>query len=218
MGMTQPSTPVRSDAPSGAPDEPSAAVIAISDRVLLQRHVEGDRDAFPALMREWSGPIYGYLTRSGVRGVERDDLFQDIFCKVHRSAGTSLPDGALRPWLFAIAVNTVRDHFRRSRVRSVVELRASPEDESSPESADRPDRAAETKETAAWLERQVEELPLPQREAVLLCAVQGLEMNEAAVALGIPADTVKTRLRRARISLAEAAERRARTASRESER
>lgn len=213
--MTQPSTPVRA-AEIAAPDEPSAAVIAISDRVLLQRHHEGDREAFPALVRAWSGPIYGYLTRTGVRGNERDDLFQEIFCKVHRASRASFPEGALRPWLFAIAVNTVRDHFRRSRVRSIVELRPSSEAET--ESGDRPDRTAEQKEMARWLEIEVRRLPLPQREAVLLCAVQGLELGEAAEALGVPPDTVKTRLRRARIALAEAAERRARTASRESER
>lgn len=47
-------------------------------------------------------------------------------------------------------------------------------------------------------------LPLEQREALILCAVDGLEVAEAAEALGIPIDTVKTRLRRARLALVEA--------------
>ncbi len=58
-------------------------------------------------------------------------------------------------------------------------------------------------------------LPLEQREALVLCAVEGLELADAAEALGVPGDTVKTRLRRARMSLAEARSRLAVRAERE---
>jgi len=47
-------------------------------------------------------------------------------------------------------------------------------------------------------------LPLEQREALILCAVDGLELADAAEALDVSVDTVKTRLRRARLALVEA--------------
>ena len=57
---------------------------------------------------------------------------------------------------------------------------------------------------AKGLDRAVLALPLEQREALVLCAVEGMELAEAARVLGAPIDTVKTRLRRARLALAEA--------------
>src|SRR5687767_375522 len=87
------------DAPADADSEPADAA------VLLERHVRGDREAFAMFVRAHSQSIYGYLARSGVRPSDRDDLFQEVFCKVHRRLARGVPDGPARPWLFAIAVN-----------------------------------------------------------------------------------------------------------------
>ncbi|MEM9191368.1 MAG: RNA polymerase sigma factor [Myxococcota bacterium] len=103
-------------------DKDPATVIPISDSVLLSRHVRGDRSAFRELMKLYAAPIYGYLTRAGLFGAERDDLFQEIFEKIHRAAQRQVPEGELRPWVFSIAVNTVRSHYRKDKVRSVVTL------------------------------------------------------------------------------------------------
>lgn len=205
-----------------------ARVIPISDRVLFDRHRRGDPDAFPALVGELRARVYGYLTRCGVPSADRDDLFQEVFLRVHR-AGTgaqgegseaeapAIPSGALAPWIMTITVNVVRDHFRKASVRRVVALDATPDEGVA--SADRgPESALLAKQTTLWLEDAVLKLPLEQREALVLCAVEGLELADAAQALGVPTDTVKTRVRRARIALADARARLALRAEREESR
>lgn len=204
--MTVPASAPTDEVGPTASGDPGA-VIPISERVLLQRHVDGDRDAFGRLMKLYSTPIYGYLARTGVGPSERDDLFQEIFCRVHRAAATHPPVGELKPWLFAIAVNTVRSHFRSTKVRSVVQLDDGP-GVASPALTDSADRVVEAKQTAAWIESQLGKLPLEQREVLLLCCVEGIGQEDAAHALDVPLNTLKTRLRRARLALAEATVRR----------
>jgi RNA polymerase sigma-70 factor (ECF subfamily) len=199
-------------------DEAGARVIPISDRVLLERHRRGDPDAFAALVAAFRAPVFGYLTRCGVAPSERDDLFQEVFLRVHRAVGpgtsAELPTPPIAPWIFAIAVNLVRSHFRKASVRAVVKL-----DSEASERAMGSDHGAErtlaVRRELAWLEEAMGKLPLEQREALVLSAVQGLELSEVAAALEVPVDTVKTRVRRARLALAEAKARAAVRAERE---
>jgi len=205
--MPNPSSAARSEERSSGPPEEAAAVVPLSDRVLLERHARGDAGAFAQLMKTYANPIYGYLVRSGIRPADRDDLFQQVFEKVHRASQRQLPDGAVRPWLFAIAANTVRDAYRRAKVRSIVELDEAPgAQEPSLEAG--PDERAERAQELSFLDREIAKLPIDQREALLLCAVEGLAAKDAAEALGVPVNTVKTRVRRARLALAAAAQRR----------
>src|SRR5205085_6907941 len=93
------------------------AAQALSEAELLPRHCRGDGDAFPALLQAFRAPVYGYLVRCGVAEGTRDDLFQEIFLKVHQGAGHYSPGRPLKPWLFTIVANCVRDHFRRRQSR-----------------------------------------------------------------------------------------------------
>lgn len=146
--------------------------------------------------------VYGYLSRSGIAPADRDDIFQEVFLSAHRAL-KSAPKDAITPWLFTIVVNAVRTHFRKARVRSIVRLIEAPEDRVAT-SDPGPDRQLEARRMAAWVDLQITRLPLEQREALLLCAVEGFELADAATVLGAPVETIKTRLRRARLALAEA--------------
>lgn len=194
--------------PPGAPEparRPTAG--AGVDRALLDRHRAGDPEAFPALVAAFRAPVFGYLTRCGVRAADRDDLFQEAFLRVHRAASpgasSELPTGPVAPWLFTIVVNLVRSHFRKAGVRRGTTLDTDA-GERAVGSEIPADRALETREQLAWLEAAMAKLPLEQREALVLTGVDGLELAEAAAALEVPVDTVKTRVRRARLALAEA--------------
>lgn len=208
------------------------------DRVLFERYRRGERDCFPQLVHAWRACVFGYLTRCGVPASERDDLFQEVFLRVHRAAGRERAleapsrevasgevatdagppqQGPLVPWVMTITVHVVRSHFRKVGVRRVVTLDERVGEET--ESASRtPDQELAGRETVAWVERAMLALPLEQREALVLCAIEGMELAEAARALEAPVDTVKTRLRRARVALAEARARVARVEAREESR
>lgn len=179
---------------------------------ILVRHREGDADAFRELVSRYRAPVYAYLVRCGVDPSGRDDLFQDIFLKVHRAAHAYDPARPLHPWLFTIVANTVRTHFRRLRVSALVQLERAPEP-STP--SDYGQQQLEAAETAGWLAEALSQLPLPQREVVLLSCVENWEQKDVAEALSMPVNTVKTHLRRARLELAKALVHHKRTFKRE---
>ena len=194
-----------SSAPARPGDAPADAVL---------RHAQGDTHAFAEVVTMYSSPIYGYLTRCGVHPAERDDLFQDILIKVHRAATEHPPTGPTRPWLLTIAVNTVRSHFRKLKVRRVMQFHADPaKSESAPTGT--PESELSAQQTASWLEHEIEKLPLDLREVLVLCAIQGVDQKEVAATLDLPVSTVKTKLRRARLALADARCRRSLAAKRE---
>lgn len=169
------------------------------ERELLLRHRKGDADAFGALVQAYRQPVYSYLIRCGVAESDRDDLFQDIFIRVHRAAASYEPDRPLHPWLFTIVANAVRNWHRRSKVRAMV-FAAGPEPEPCSAAADG-ERNAIARQTAALLEHALGGLPLPQREVLVLACIENLPQKEIASALGMPVNTVKTHLRRARLAL-----------------
>ncbi|MCH9648812.1 MAG: RNA polymerase sigma factor [Deltaproteobacteria bacterium] len=165
---------------------------------LLPRHRKGDTTAFTELMDLYRSPVFSYLIRSGIPEREREDLFQDIFLRIHRSATRYQPSRPLHPWIFTIAANAVRNYWRSQRVRDLI---------SGEPPLDVIDTAplgsvvAEGRQTVSFLERRIAQLPRPQREVLLLVSVEGLSLKETAMALGTPLNTVKTRLHRARLAL-----------------
>lgn len=186
------------DDASGTPEQ----VVDLEERSWLPRHCRGDREAFGELLAAYRAPVYGYLARCGLPAAARDDLFQDIFLKVHAAAASYQPARPLRPWLFTIAANTVRNHFRRERpgrgAGDTVEPMELPDPRACTEGL------SATQETVEWLEKAIAALPHRLREVVLLSAVEGFSHQEVAGMLGIPVGTVKARLHRARLALASA--------------
>jgi len=172
-------------------------------RTILLRHRDGDPDAFRELIARHGGAVYGLLGRYGLSPQERDDVFQEVFVRVHRAAASYRPDKPLKPWLFTIAVNTARTWITRRRGR---ELDDSDGSRSARMVDPRPDgaRVAEARQTVTALAAALEDLPEEQRDPVLLVGVHQLSYDEAAEILDIPLNTLKSRLRRGRIALATA--------------
>lgn len=187
-------------------------VVSVEERFLLRRHLAGDEEAFGRLIDLTGGRVMGYLRRGGIPREDAEELFQEVFSRIHRSAASYQPDRPLLPWVFAIVVNVARTWHRRRKVRSIVhggevDLSRSRE----PDGLD----VLEARETARWLDGQIARLPTDQAEALQLCCVERMDQAEVACLLGVPVPTVKTRLRRARLALLEARRRRGLTVQRE---
>lgn len=193
-------------------------VVDLSERNWLPRHHRGDPEAFGQLLAAYRTLVMTLLFRYGVETAQRDDLFQEVFLKVHRAAGRYRPSEPLRPWLVSIVLNTVRNHRRasgRSRHamnRLQTELDGANREKAAPgidvaseqaRHAPGPDQTVDTAATLDWLQRQITDLPDPQRDVLVLSTVRGLRMKEIAKLLRIPENTVKTHLRRARLALSE---------------
>ncbi len=184
---------------AGQPEREPDVVIHVEDRLLLQRHMRGDPQAFDLLLERLGGPVWSLICRSGVRGPDREDLYQEVFVKVHRAAASYQPDRPLTPWVFAITINTVRSWHRQRQVRTLLHLPQAPE---RPAKGPSSQQLVEARESAHWLDARIASLPAQQREILLLCSVEGLPQKDAADLLDLPVNTVKTHLRRARLTLA----------------
>ena len=180
----------------------------LDERAWLPRHCRGDSMAFPALLEAYRRPVYGYLVRCGVAAADRDDLFQSIFLKVHAAAGSYEPARPLGPWLFTIVANSVRNHFRGYFLGLAPPAAPHNQRQDPADPRPGPERIAQGRETLSWLEAEIAALPPAQREVLLLAAVLGQPQQDVAEALYLPLNTVKTHLRRARLTLAKAMARR----------
>jgi RNA polymerase sigma-70 factor (ECF subfamily) len=140
----------------------SSEVTEPSEGQLLVRHRNGDQHAFTELVSRYRAPVYSYLARTGIAPADRDDLFQEIFLRIHRSADQFRADRPLHPWMFTIVANTVRNHHRRQRVRQLVHGEA-PGNDIVADGADS-ERTAAARETMAWLAQQLATLPEVRRQ------------------------------------------------------
>jgi RNA polymerase sigma-70 factor (ECF subfamily) len=190
----------QSGSDSATVSEPTPRSVAERrERDWIVKHAAGNRQAFAELVEAYRSPVYSYLVRSGVSAADRDDLFQEVFIRVHRAAGSYDPDRAVAPWLFTIAANAVRNHLRSRRVRELI-FREAPAVEQ-PDSAELGDERIEAEQNRVWLEKEIQRLPRAQREALLLTYLKRMSRQQVAAVLGIPLNTLKTNVRRAKFEL-----------------
>lgn len=182
-----------------------SGVVDLEERNWLPRHSRGDSRAFGQLMSAYRGFVLTFLWRYGIDRTDRDDLFQDVFLRIHQAASSYQPSKPLRPWIVSIVLNTVRNHrrdqFRKSRFLS--HLFTDSKHRILRDQNQGADQMLEQQNTVRWLEGRIRELPDKQRETLVLSTMKGLRMKDIARVMGLPENTVKTHLRRARLALAQ---------------
>ena len=181
-------------------NEPSSP---FEDEQLVGRCLTGDERAWTTLVRRHSPILFSLAWRSSGRHDEAEDLVQEIFVKVSRTLHRFDRGLAFKPWLLQVARNHLIDHHRsRRREReSTIELDALPTPPSGL-AATQHDDVVRT-ERARIIGGALQQLPPKLREAVMLRDVEGLEYEEIAGATGLPIGTVKSRINRGRLQLAE---------------
>jgi RNA polymerase sigma-70 factor (ECF subfamily) len=166
---------------------------------LARRAIAGERRALEELWgrhRRWLATVIlaHRPRRAGGPHAETDDLLQDVALAVTRNIGKLRDPQRLRPWLRAVALNTIRTWGRRARGVAATSNGHLAFDE-------RPDQAAGSASAAADARRMlhlIESLPLRYREPLLLHALRDLPVRAIAEILGLPVKTVETRLWRGR--------------------
>lgn len=166
-----------------------------SDEQLMAAVMAGDHGALVALVTRHYAPLLGYLY--GLVGGDRslaEDLVQETLLHVVRQR-VYPSDRPFKPWLYTIATNLVRDHFKSAAVRhrwrgsdSEEALLHLYDDQASPE-----ERALE-EERGGEVRAALSQLPEEYRIALLLRFYQGFSLLEIAETLHIPLGTVKSRL------------------------
>jgi len=163
-----------------------------TDEELMREYVDGDAEAFRVLFERY-GPILLRLTRRHLRDDElAREIVQQTFFQLHRARNDFRQDSRLRPWVLTIAMNLVREHWRRKKRRKMSELdetrHAAPEPVRSP---------METSQRAEQLRQAMSQLPESQRIVVELHWFQERPFAEVAEIVGSTEGAVRVRAHRA---------------------
>jgi RNA polymerase sigma-70 factor (ECF subfamily) len=178
-------------------------VAAPPDSDLIRGLARGDTGAFDRVYERLRAPLYGFLLRLSGRVDLAEDLLQETWLRLARSAAELPAETQLRPWLFTVARNLYRSHRRWSLLDGdrLRELNWLPQ-----QASVSPLEALAASVTECALERAIARLPVEQREVLLLCSISGFEPAQAAAMLGLSAEATRQRLARARAKLRESLE------------
>lgn len=155
---------------------------------------------FDIIYRAWFGQVLRWVRRLGGPTSDHEDLAQDVFVIAKRRLEAF--DGEnLGGWLYRITRNRVRD-YRRLRWYQIASSGATESTDSLLEHRASPLDTVETKQSYLILERQLLRLRDAERVALLLLELEGHSGEEISQMLGVPLNTVWSRIRRARLKLA----------------
>jgi RNA polymerase sigma-70 factor (ECF subfamily) len=178
---------------------------AETDERLLRQHAQGDTYAFAQLLERHRQRVANLVRcRLGFNSLWVDDVAQDVFLQLHRTASRFEGRSTFKTWLFALTLNVCRDHVRRERrggesltidddkvLRRLMCESLSPLEE------------LERSERDAIVRRAIAELTPTYRVVLQLRDCEDLTYEQIAEVLDIPVGTVRSRLHNARTALAD---------------
>jgi RNA polymerase sigma-70 factor (ECF subfamily) len=177
-------------------DSGAVRSIVEPDGVLIERSARGRPDAFVEVARRHEVAVHGYLARRAGRQAA-DDLLAEVWLRAFAArGGYDAGHGDAGPWLYGIARNVLREHWRTvgaDQPAALDEMRVDPWDGIN--------ARLDSAEQAKAVMSAVRELPEAEREVLLLVAWEQLTPAEAAKVLGVPQGTARSRLHRARATL-----------------
>ncbi len=184
---------------------------AIRDADLLQQYLDGDQDAFGALIRRYERELFSFLVRFTGNRAMAEDVFQETFLQLHISARAFDMTRRLKPWLFTIAANKARDAMRSRSRRRAMPLDAGVAGDDSgatayidlmPGNIPAPDESLLNFEIRQAVQEIVLRMPEDLRTVLLLSYFHQFPYKEIAEILNLPLGTVKSRLHAAIVEFA----------------
>jgi RNA polymerase sigma-70 factor (ECF subfamily) len=172
---------------------------ATSDDVLLGRIASGDRLAMQVLFARHHVRVYRFVLRLVGDPSAAEDLISEVFLDVWRQASRFEGRSAVSTWLLAIARFKALSALRRRGDEELDEEKAA----AIPDTADDPEAAVTKKDTSAILRQCMTQLSQEHREVLDLVYYHEKSVEEVAEIVGIPENTVKTRMFYARKRLGE---------------
>jgi RNA polymerase sigma-70 factor (ECF subfamily) len=172
----------------------------ISDADLSRRCRQGDSEAWRILIRRCSPLVYRVALRMLKNQQEAEDASQEVFLKIHRSFHTFDPTRPLSPWVGRITYNTCLRRLQGAK-RAGIATEPSKLNGVQDERQRGPEARAASREAGDLLLEAMEGLAAQDRALLDMRYREGLSDAELAEATGMPVNTVKTRLFRARTLL-----------------
>lgn len=186
---------------------PDTPVESDEDAALMLRVRRGDASAFERLYDRNARSVVSFVHRFVPDRARAEELAQEIFLKVYRSAGSYEPKAKFKTFLFRIAANHCLNERRRGEYRVEVRPSAPEADEPPREPAgpegEAPDSALAGRELERALGRALDELAERERAAFAMCRFEGMAYRDIAEVLGASEAAVKSLIHRATVAVAQ---------------
>ena len=166
---------------------------------------KGDAKAFERLLTRHKKPVYNFCLRMLGNPAAAEDALQEVFLRVVRSAKDWERQAKFTTWLYTIARNHCIDAIRKASHRKTASLDAplkgseadgpSLAERTPDEGAIPPDRGAESVRLRARIAKAIAALSEEQREVFVMREYAGMPFKDIADVVGVPENTVKSRMR-----------------------
>jgi RNA polymerase sigma factor (sigma-70 family) len=174
-----------------------------SDALLWKLVQNGDHEAFGRLFVRHANRVHTYCFRRTGSWPAAEDALSVVFMETwRRRDDVRVVEDTMLPWLFAVANNVTRN-LDRSLRRYANLMHAVPSPESVPDHADEVAARVDDERRMRLVLRELAKLGRIDQDVIAMCDWEGVSYEEAAIALGVPVGTVKSRLSRARARLRE---------------
>ena len=179
-----------------------------SDLKLVEKVQRGERAAFDLLVLRYQHKVLKLIMRYVHDATEAEDIAQEAFVKAFRALQSFRGDSAFYTWLYRIAINTAKNYLVAMGRRAPTSTGFDHEDAESFEDAEQlrdsatPEGELIGKQIAETVNRALEKLPEDLRTAITLREIEGLSYEEIANVMNCPIGTVRSRIFRARESIA----------------
>ena len=179
------------------------------DQAIVERAQRGDQQAFGMLVEKYQRKLGRLLSRMVRDQAEVEDVVQESFIKAYRALPNFRGDSAFYTWLYRIGINTAKNYLvsmgRRPQVSEDIEIEDAENFEDGDElrTLETPESSLMTKEIAQTVNDTMMALPDELRTAITLRELEGLSYEEIATLMNCPIGTVRSRIFRARETIAE---------------
>jgi RNA polymerase sigma-70 factor (ECF subfamily) len=178
------------------------------DQQLVERAQRGDKRAFELLVAKYQRKLGRLLSRLVRDPAEVEDVTQEAFIKAYRALPNFRGESAFYTWLYRIAINTAKNYLVAMGRRAPTSTGFDHEEAENFEDAEQlrdtstPEGELIGKQIAETVNRAMEALPEDLRTAITLREIEGLSYEEIANVMNCPIGTVRSRIFRARDSIA----------------
>ena len=192
--------------PRHSPQNPARSESDAEDVRLMQLVGHGDTAALEELIERHQSLVAGTVARMLGSNSDVEDIAQQVFIRVWKSAGRYVARAKFTTWLLKITRNLVFNELRRSKRHAQVPIQIEPGAEERPledEAAQAPDASLLEAELQQAIERAIGQLPESQRMALILRRYEEMSYEQIAEILDLSVPAVKSVLFRARTELRE---------------
>jgi len=179
------------------------------DHQLVERAQRGDKHAFELLVSKYQRKLGRLLSRFIRDSAEVEDVAQEAFIKAYRALPSFRGESAFYTWLYRIGINTAKNYLVAMGRRAPTTTEFDSEEAESFEDGDQlrdvntPEAELMTKQIANTVNETMLELPEELRMAITLREIEGLSYEDIATIMNCPIGTVRSRILRARETIAE---------------